>query len=111
LKQENAQLRKIVEGLKSELTALEVRNGKIQVALPKPTKAKKEQQAKKEPKKEAAKVEKKPEPKKEEKAKKEKKAAPAKNAVSDDKPVDVSRLSMKVGKIIECVKHPGFVVY
>jgi len=106
LKQENAQLRKIVEGLKSELTALEVRNGKIQVALPKPTKAKKEQQAKKEPKKEAAKVEKKPEPKKEEKAKKEKKAAPAKNAVSDDKPVDVSRLSMKVGKIIECVKHP-----
>ena len=26
---------------------------------------------------------------------------------ADDKPVDVSRLSMKVGKIIECVKHPG----
>ena len=25
----------------------------------------------------------------------------------DDKPVDVSRLDMKVGKIIECIKHPG----
>merc|ERR1712226_4471 len=27
-------------------------------------------------------------------------------ATTDDKPVDISRLSMKVGKIIECVKHP-----
>jgi len=39
LKQENAILRKQVETLKSELTALELRNGKIQVALPKPVKA------------------------------------------------------------------------
>merc|ERR1712193_331363 len=48
------------------------------------------------------------ETKKTEKAPKEKKAkkeAP-KPATTDDKPVDVSRLSMKVGKIIECVKHP-----
>merc|ERR1712235_46427 len=113
LKQENAQLRKIVEKLKADLTALELRNGKIQVALPKPQK----QQAQKS-KKESAnqKQEQKPEVKKdekkaEEKPKKEKKqkeskpkAAPAPPA--DDKPIDVSRLSMKVGKIIECVKHP-----
>jgi len=113
LKQENAQLRKIVEKLKADLTALELRNGKIQVALPKPQK----QQAQKS-KKESAnqKQEQKPEVKKdekkaEEKPKKEKKqkeskpkAAPA--APADDKPIDVSRLSMKVGKIIECVKHP-----
>merc|ERR1711887_505013 len=113
LKQENAQLRKIVEGLKAELTALEVRNGKIQVALPKPTKAsKKEQQVK--TKKEVSKTAAAPaaapaaaEPKKtekKEKVKKEKKPAVA--AAVDDKPIDVSRLSMKVGKIIECVKHP-----
>merc|ERR1712131_432149 len=108
LKQENAQLRKIVEKLKSDLTALELRNGKIQVALPKPQK----QQAQKS-KKESTnqKQEQKPEAKKEEKQKKEKKpkeskpkAAPAPPA--DDKPIDVSRLSMKVGKIVECVKHP-----
>merc|ERR1712156_689643 len=56
LKQENAQLRKIVENLKSELTALELRNGKIQVALPKPQK----QQAQKS-KKQEQKSQKKPE--------------------------------------------------
>ena len=45
-------------------------------------------------------------PKKEKKQKESKpKAAPAPPA--DDKPIDVSRLSMKVGKIVECVKHPG----
>jgi len=108
LKQENAQLRKIVEALKSELTQLEVRNGKIQVALPKPAKAPK--QAKKNEKVEK-KVEQKPEAKKQdkpkqEKPKKEKAPKQAAAPAADDKPVDVSRLSMKVGKIIECVKHP-----
>merc|ERR1711953_1181928 len=89
LKQENAQLRKIVEKLKSDLTALELRNGKIQVALPKPQK----QQAQKS-KKESTNQKQESKPK----------AAPAPPV--DDKPIDVSRLSMKVGKIVECVKHP-----
>merc|ERR1712227_202234 len=92
LKQENAQLRKIVEKLKSDFTTLELRNGKIQVALPKPQK----QQAQ-ESKKESTnqKQESKPEAKKEKKQKESKpKAAPALPA--DDKPIDVSRLSMKV---------------
>merc|ERR1712193_188645 len=112
LKQENAQLRKIVEKLKSDLTALELRNGKIQVALPKPQKqqaqkSKKESTNQKQESKPEAKKEEKTEdkPKKEKKQKESKpKAAPAPPA--DDKPIDVSRLSMKVGKIIECVKHP-----
>jgi len=112
LKQENAQLRKIVEKLKSDLTALELRNGKIQVALPKPQKqqaqkSKKESTNQKQESKPEAKKEEKTEekPKKEKKQKESKpKAAPAPPA--DDKPIDVSRLSMKVGKIVECVKHP-----
>jgi len=109
LKQENAQLRKVVEALKAELTQLEVRNGKIQVALPKPAKAPKQKKSEKPVEKPAAKQEKKEEKPKQEKAKQEKKSKPAKQAAAapaDDKPVDVSRLSMKVGKIIECVKHP-----
>merc|ERR1712142_673829 len=106
LKQENAQLRKVVEKLKSDLTALELRNGKIQVALPKQQKQNQKTE----------KIEKKPEEsnkkdqkKNEDKPKKEKKqkAAPVQAAAAtDDKPIDVSRLSMKVGKIVECVKHP-----
>merc|ERR1711931_481051 len=112
LKQENAQLRKIVEKLKSDLTALELRNGKIQVALPKPQKqqaqkSKKESTNQKQESKPEAKKEEKSEekPNKEKKQKESKpKAAPAPPA--DDKPIDVSRLSMKVGKIVECVKHP-----
>merc|ERR1712131_130729 len=108
LKQENAQLRKVVEALKAELTQLEVRNGKIQVALPKPAKAPKQKKSEK-PAEKPANQEKKEEKPKQEKPKQEKKAKPAKQpaaAPADDKPVDVSRLSMKVGKIIECVKHP-----
>merc|ERR1712227_565617 len=105
LKQENAQLRKQVDALKNELTVLEVRNGKIQVALPKPSKSNQKKSAPKEPEKKAEKPndnkkEKKEKPKKEGKQK-QPQAPPA-----EDKPVDVSRLYMKVGKIIECVKHP-----
>merc|ERR1711937_478787 len=118
LKQENAQLRKIVEKLKSDLTALELRNGKIQVALPKPQKQqnqKKTESKNQKPEQKTEKVEKKPEEpdkkdqkKNDDKPKKEKKqkAAPVQAAATDDKPIDVSRLSMKVGKIVECVRHP-----
>ena len=92
---------------------MELRNGKIQVALPKPQKqqaqkSKKESTNQKQESKPEAKKEEKTEekPKKEKKLKESKpKSAPAPPA--DDKPIDVSRLSMKVGKIVECVKHPG----
>merc|ERR1712131_209774 len=86
LKQENAQLRKIVEKLKSDLTALELRNGKIQVALPKPQKqqalkskkesANQKQEQKPEVKKEETKAEEKPKNEKKQKESKPK-AAPA----------------------------------
>merc|ERR1712235_219387 len=92
LKQENAQLRKVVEALKAELTQLEVRNGKIQVALPKPAKAPKQKKSEK-PAEKPANQEKKEEKPKQEKPKQEKKAKPAKQpaaAPADDKPVDVS---------------------
>lgn len=106
LKQENAQLRKQVDILKNELTALEMRNGKIQVQLPKPSKGS-TKKVEKEVKKEAPKKE---EPKKEQpkekKAKSNKQPKAPPKAPGDDRPVDVSRLAMKVGKIIECVKHP-----
>ena len=100
-------MRKQVETLKSELTALELRNGKIQVALPKPAKAAKKggkPAEKAPPKKEEEKKEEAP---KKQKEQKQKNKAPPKPAPADDKPSDVSRLSMKVGKIVECVKHPG----
>jgi len=112
LKQENAQLRKIVENLKSELTSLELRNGKIQVQLPKPAKQQKSAKGKNETPKEVkaeVKGENEEKPKQEAKkkdTKKEKKPKAAPAPPVDDKPIDVSRLSMKVGKIIECVKHP-----
>jgi len=113
LKQENAQLRKQVETLKNELTELEIRNGKVQVALPKPAKAAKGGAKKAAPEKtENKNVEKKQESKqeqaKQQKKTKDPKAKPKQEvkAATDDKPVDISRLSMKVGKIIECVKHP-----
>jgi len=115
LKQENAQLRKQVEALKNELTVLEVRNGKIQVALPKPTKSNNKKPAAKQPEKkepEKPKENKQEKPKdnkkdnKKDKPKKEGKQKQPPAPPADDKPVDVSRLHMKVGKIVECVKHP-----
>jgi len=113
LKQENAQLRKQVETLKNELTELEIRNGKVQVALPKPPKAakggaKKTAPEKTEKKNEPQKQEPRQEQPKQQKKTKEPKSKPKQEVktTTDDKPVDISRLSMKVGKIIECVKHP-----
>ena len=106
-------IRKIVENLKSELTSLELRNGKIQVQLPKPAKQQKSAKGKNETPKEVkaeVKGENEEKPKQEAKkkdTKKEKKPKAAPAPPVDDKPIDVSRLSMKVGKIIECVKHPG----
>ena len=103
--------RKIVESLKSELTALELRNGKIQVALPKAPKKQKGKEApevKEKAKTPAVKIEATKEAKKETKQEKKggNKGKPNPPVV-DEKPVDVSRLNMKVGKIIECTKHPG----
>ncbi|KFQ12368.1 Aminoacyl tRNA synthase complex-interacting multifunctional protein 1, partial [Leptosomus discolor] len=117
LRVENAKLKKEIEGLKQELIQAEIRNGVKQIAVPGTTvttasfsddvpqatavtssgskdkiKGEDEEKEKKE------KVEKKGE-------KKEKKQQPAAGS-SDAKPVDVSRLDLRVGCIITAEKHP-----
>jgi aminoacyl tRNA synthase complex-interacting multifunctional protein 1 len=98
---ENDDLRKQIETAKEQLIKLEISNGKTQIPLPneKPTTIIQQQEPEKTEKKSE-----KPKKEKVEKPKKEK-AAPA-----ADKPeievMDVSRLDMKVGKIVEVSRHP-----
>ncbi|XP_008936522.1 PREDICTED: aminoacyl tRNA synthase complex-interacting multifunctional protein 1 [Merops nubicus] len=117
LRVENAKLKKEIEGLKQELIQAEIRNGVKQIAVPgttistasfsdgvpQPTAAsssasKDQVKSEDEEKKKKEKVEKKGE-------KKEKKQQPAVGS-SDAKPVDVSRLDLRVGCIITAEKHP-----
>ncbi|NXM27301.1 AIMP1 protein, partial [Oxyruncus cristatus] len=114
LRVENAKLKKEIEGLKQELIQAEIRNGVKQIAvppgtaistasfsndIPQPTADSKDQiKGEDEEKKKKEKVEKKGE-------KKEKKQQPAAGS-SDAKPVDVSRLDLRVGCIITAEKHP-----
>ena len=87
------------------------------MALPKPSKSNQKKPAPKEPEKKAEKPteqkSEKPNDNKKEKKEKPKKEGKQKQPQAppvDDKPVDVSRLYMKVGKIIECIKHPGKII-
>ncbi|XP_075005818.1 aminoacyl tRNA synthase complex-interacting multifunctional protein 1 isoform X3 [Calonectris borealis] len=118
LRVENAKLKKEIEGLKQELIQAEIRNGVKQIAVPpgttistasfsdhvpQPTAvalsdSKDQIKGEDEEKKKKEKVEKKGE-------KKEKKQQPAAGS-SDAKPVDVSRLDLRVGCIITAEKHP-----
>lgn len=111
---ENATLRAEIEKAKAELIQLEVANGKRQIPIPgdatvptthvkcaKPEQPRKvaETPATQEP----ASV--KAETNKGEKPAKEKKPKPQK-PVAEEAPIDVRRLDLRVGKIIECSKHP-----
>ncbi|XP_063708433.1 aminoacyl tRNA synthase complex-interacting multifunctional protein 1 [Culicoides brevitarsis] len=111
---ENEALREEIEKAKAQLISLEVANGKRQIPLPgesavscssvptsaPPKVAKQEKPQKTEEKQE--KVEKSDKPQKEKKAKPAKQpAAPAEEA-----PIDIRRLDLRVGKIVECQKHP-----
>ncbi|XP_064004519.1 aminoacyl tRNA synthase complex-interacting multifunctional protein 1 isoform X3 [Pogoniulus pusillus] len=119
LRVENAKLKKEIEGLKQELIQAEIRNGVKQVAVPPDTAmstasfpdgvpqptavasspgSKDQVKGESEEKKKNEKAEKKGE-------KKEKKQQPAAGS-SDAKPVDVSRLDLRVGCIITAKKHP-----
>ncbi|XP_032916437.1 aminoacyl tRNA synthase complex-interacting multifunctional protein 1 isoform X3 [Catharus ustulatus] len=104
LRVENAKLKKEIEGLKQELIQAEIRNGVKQVAvppgttlstasfsedIPQPTAVTASSGSKDQVKGE----------------KKEKKQQPAAGS-SDAKPVDVSRLDLRVGCIITAEKHP-----
>ncbi|XP_031463294.1 aminoacyl tRNA synthase complex-interacting multifunctional protein 1 isoform X3 [Phasianus colchicus] len=118
LRVENAKLKKEIEGLKQELIQAEIRNGVKQVAVPSGTTvstasfsedvpqptavassgSKDHIKGEDEEKKKKEKIEKKGD-------KKEKKQQPAAGS-SDSKPVDVSRLDLRVGCIITAEKHP-----
>lgn len=112
---ENAQLQKQVELAKAQLIALEIKNGKKQIPVPGVrnlcTDAKTAEVAAAKPVVEAAAQngETKPKQNKEKKPKKEKPAATGENKDSNaaaELPVDVRRLDMRVGKIIEVGRHP-----
>lgn len=115
LKVENAALRQQVEVARNKLIQLEVQNGKKQIPVPGQEASVDTTPAvavKVEPKQEAAKPAKQSDeakPPKEKKPKKEKPAAEAKPAAPgavEEPPIDVGRLDMRVGKIVEVSRHP-----
>jgi aminoacyl tRNA synthase complex-interacting multifunctional protein 1 len=106
LKVENEQLKKQIENAKKQLIQLEIKNGKKQVPLPGQKAAKpKEVEVKQEV---AAPVASKPEgqPSTEPKEKKPKKEKAPPAAAEPEAPIDVGRLDMRVGKIVEVQRHP-----
>ncbi|NXD81993.1 AIMP1 protein, partial [Halcyon senegalensis] len=120
LRVENAKLKKEIEGLKQELIQAEIRNGVKQIAvppgttvstasfsdsLPQPTAVASSPGSKDQIKGEDEEKKKKEKVEKKGSEKKEKKQQPAAGS-SDAKPVDVSRLDLRVGCIITAEKHP-----
>ncbi|XP_064637026.1 aminoacyl tRNA synthase complex-interacting multifunctional protein 1-like isoform X2 [Lineus longissimus] len=113
IKVENSKLRDEVEGLKQRLTNLEYRNGEKQIPMPSgsspatpiaqytktpPVMDKKNLEQSNGSSAKASKKTKEPKPQKDG----GKKTAGA----DDDKPIDVSRLNLKVGEIIDVKPHP-----
>ena len=109
IQKENDELKKQVEIAKQQLIKLETANGKIQISIPnqKQSTAQVAQAKVEVPKQEpvAENAEEKPQQQKKEKPKKEK-APAADKAAPAVEIIDVSRLDMRVGKIVEVSKHP-----
>ncbi|XP_055595493.1 aminoacyl tRNA synthase complex-interacting multifunctional protein 1 [Uranotaenia lowii] len=119
LKVENDALRKQVETARKQLIALEVKNGKVQIPVPGQSQTvdaepavvvvKQEPQQQQQQNQQAARndVSKAP---KEKKPKKEKGSGDAKPAATaaalEEPPIDVGRLDMRVGKIVDISRHP-----
>ncbi|XP_061400014.1 aminoacyl tRNA synthase complex-interacting multifunctional protein 1 [Musca vetustissima] len=107
---ENAALQKQVEIARSQLVALEIKNGKKQIPVPGASVAQCSEVSTDKP--QAAKAEETPAtakaPAKEKKPKKEKPAASENNKkdAAPELPIDVGRLDMRVGKIVEVSRHP-----
>jgi aminoacyl tRNA synthase complex-interacting multifunctional protein 1 len=104
LKKENDELKKQVDLVKSQLVNLETKHGKEQIPMP-------SFEASKEPMVDQlqAPVVAKPEqkPNKEKKPKAEKPAAKEPNPmVTEEPPVDIGRIDLRVGKIVEVGLHP-----
>lgn len=114
LKVENAALRQQVEAARNKLIQLEVQNGKKQIPVPGQEASVDTTPAvtiKVESKEAAAPAKQSDEakPPKEKKPKKEKPAAESKPAAPgavEEPPIDVGRLDMRVGKIVEVSRHP-----
>lgn len=117
LRLENAELKDKIEIARQQLIRLEQQNGKVQVPLPAKTTSGQQQPAavviksnatatKNPVKVDVAET---PSPTgapKEKKSKKEKSAAPAAAAADSEAPIDVGRLDMRVGRIVDISKHP-----
>lgn len=103
---ENELLRKQVESAKQQLIQLETRNGKTQIQVPaaKPLSNSNDTQKSEQPAPSAApQAAKAP---KEKKPKKEKPPAAAASAAEPEAPIDIGRLDLRVGKIVDVQRHP-----
>lgn len=114
LKVENDVLRKQVEAARQKLIELETRNGQIQIPVPSKTSVDVtpvvvKVEAKVEAPQPAEQEKSEGKPPKEKKAKKEKPTGEGKgpSAVTvEEAPIDVGRLDMRVGQIVEVSRHP-----
>lgn len=111
LEAENKKLQDKVNGLKKELISLETANGKVQIPLPtkgsKPAPAAKPAPVKTIPVEEKPKVVDNKKAQKKQKVKKEKKVEDKKAGGDVQAPVDISRIDLRVGKIVEVKYHEG----
>lgn len=105
VQKENDELKQQVEIAKQQLIRLETANGKKQIPLPNRS----EQSQVEVPATtvvETPKTEEKPQQQKKEKPKKEPKVPAAEKAAPAVEVIDISRLDMRVGKIVEVSRHP-----
>lgn len=106
IQKENDDLKKQVEVAKQQLIKLETANGKKQIAVPNQQQSSAVPEAKPAPAQlETSKTEEKPQQQKKEKPKKEKAPAAEKPAPAVEV-IDISRLDMRVGRIVEVSRHP-----
>ncbi|KAI9583385.1 hypothetical protein GQX74_005133 [Glossina fuscipes] len=109
LRGENARLQKQVESVKAELIALECRNGKKQIPLPGTRSlntASCDDSTDNQPQQFQKKENEKTKLEKGKKVTKEKTQEKTKNAAIIEVPVDVRRLDLRIGKIVEVSRHP-----
>lgn len=107
IQKENQELKKQVEVAKQQLIKLETANGKQQIPVPNRQQGTAEAPATPIVPEAPAKTEDKPQQQKKEKPKKEKApAAAADKAAPAIEVIDISRLDMRVGKIVEVSRHP-----
>lgn len=106
IQKENDDLKKQVEIAKQQLIKLETANGKMQISIPNQKQSGTPAPVEAATPEIAQTFEEKPQQQKKEKPKKEKAPAADKAAAPALEVIDISRLDMRVGKIVEVSKHP-----